>query len=272
MSREPKPYWKKQQKRWVCTIDGKRITLGADKKSAMEKFHWLMLDRKSIASELSTVYELSQAYLDWCHENRSEGTYENHRRYLKSFIEAIGKRLKISSLKKHHVLKWSVSKGNSTTQNDAISIVQRMFNWAIEQEYLDASPITRVTKPKRKRREIVYTPDQWVAIKSHAKGAVIPLLDFLWSTGCRPKEARTLEARHVHNDLVIFPPDESKGETDSRVIFMTPEANAIIEPLLENRSVLFKNSRGVAWTKDATRSAMCPHQYKGRISGYRLRS
>jgi|GEM_PF-2324991 len=33
MSREPKPYFKKQQQRWVCTIDGKRITLGADKKT-----------------------------------------------------------------------------------------------------------------------------------------------------------------------------------------------------------------------------------------------
>ncbi|MEO8496766.1 MAG: tyrosine-type recombinase/integrase [Planctomycetota bacterium] len=256
MSREPKPYWKEQQQRWVCTIDGHRITLGADKKAAHDKFHQLMLNRKAVSAELSTVYALSQAYLDWCQENRTPGTYKNHKRYLKGFIASIGKTLKISNLRKHHVLSWSKDIGTTTSQNDAISIVQRMFNWAVEQEYLDASPVPKVAKPKRKRREIVYTPDQWAAIKLHANRSLTRLIDFLWSTGCRPKEARTIEARHVHDDLVIFPPDESKGETDSRVIFLTPEAKAIIEPLLKRQGPLFANTLGVPWTKDALVQSM----------------
>ena len=37
MSRDPKPYWKKQQKRWVCTIDSKRITLGARQEDGLRK-------------------------------------------------------------------------------------------------------------------------------------------------------------------------------------------------------------------------------------------
>lgn len=261
MPRDPKPYYRQVQNRWVCTIDGKRLTLGSDKKAAFEKFHKLMLNRKAVASELRTVYQLSQSYLDWCEENRSVGTYENHKRYLKSFIGSIGKTLKISNLRKHHVLNWSKDKGGTTSQNDAIAIVQRMFNWAVELEYLDSSPIPKVTKPKRKRREIVYTPDQWTAIKTHANPSLTALIDFLWTTGCRPKEGRTVEARHVHNDLVIFPPDESKGETDSRVIFLTPNAKAIIAPLLKEKGSLFKNTRGVPWTKDALVQAM------QRISG-----
>ena len=256
MPREPKPYWKKQQQRWVCTIDGNRITLGAEKKAAFEKFHKLMLNRKAVSAEISTVYQLSQSYLDWCKENRSVGTYDNQRRYLKGFVTSIGKTLKISALRKHHVLNWSKDVGTTTSQNDAISIVQRMFNWAIEHEYLDASPIPKVAKPKRKRREIVYTPEQWTAIKSHANPSLSALIDFLWLTGCRPKEGRTVEARHVHDDLVIFPPDESKGETDSRVIFLTPEVRAIIEPLLGQEGTLFRNTRGLPWTKDALVQAM----------------
>lgn len=254
MPRQPKPYYRKAQKRWVCTIDGQRVTLGENKQQALEKYHALMLNRQAVRAELCTVYELTQCYLDWVQDNRKKVTYDKHKHYLKSFIEAIGKTMKPGSLKPHHLTTWTNKDSwNSTSRNDAMTIVQRMLNWSVDQGYLAASPLPRIKKPKAKRREIVYTPDQWKQIKSHAIGPLIPFLDFLWATGCRPKEARTLEARHVHDDLVIFPPDESKGETDSRVIFMTPQAQAIIKPLLSERPTgpLFLNSKGNLWTKDA---------------------
>ncbi len=254
MSRESKPYFRKATQRWVCTIDGKRITLGPDKKAAHDKFHELMLNRNQVASELSTVYDLSQVYLDWCEQNRKRGTYLNQKRYLASFINSIGRRLKIGALKTHHITKWLESFDcTSTSKNDAVSIAQRMFNWAIEQQYISVSPIPKIVKPKRMRREVVYTPDQWKAIQKHATGSLPDFLNFLWLTGCRPKEARTVTANHVHDDLVIFAPDESKGETDARVIYLIPEAKAILKKQLKQNSTgtLFRNSRGVPWTKDA---------------------
>ncbi|MEO1528548.1 MAG: site-specific integrase [Planctomycetota bacterium] len=254
MPRQPKPYYRKVQKRWVCTIDGNRITLGPDRQKAFEKYHALMLDRDSVKAELCTLYELSQSYLDWVRDNRKSLTYDKHRHYLKSFIEHVGKTMKPGGLRPHHVTKWTNRDSwNPTSRNDAITIVKRMLNWAVDQGYLSTNPIPRMKKPKAKRREVIYTPEQWKEIRSHATGPLIPLLDFLWATGCRPKEARTLEARHLHDDLVIFPPDESKGETDSRVIFLTPESLAIIRPLLKERPTgpLFLNSQGKAWTKDS---------------------
>ena len=65
------------------------------------------------------------------------------------------------------------------------------------------------------------------------------------TTGCRPKEARTLKSRHIHDAVIIFPPDESKGETDSRVIFLTPEAIKIIEPLMGQPSPCFETDWGI---------------------------
>ncbi len=256
MPREPKPYYRKAQQRWVCTINGNRITLGEDKQQAFAKYHELMLDGRAVKSELCTLYDLSQAYLDWVVDNRATTTYGKQKHYLESFIGSVGKSMKPGSLKPYHLTKWTnKDTWNSTSRNDAITIVQRMINWAIDQGYLAVSPIPRMKKPKAKRREIVYTPDQWVQIKKYALGPLIPFLDFLWATGCRPKEARIMEARHVHEDLVIFPPDESKGETDSRVIFMTPEAVAIVAPLVKERPTgrLFLNARGNAWTKDAVK-------------------
>ncbi|MEM9940721.1 MAG: tyrosine-type recombinase/integrase [Planctomycetota bacterium] len=256
MPREPKPYYRKAQKRWVCTINGTRVTLGKTKAEAMVKFHQLMLKPHLVSSEISTIYQLSQTYLDWVEQHRKPGTYANHRRYLKSFVESIGKSMKIGSLRKHHILSWAETKGTTTSQNDAISVVLRMFNWAVEQEYLSDRPISRIKKPKRKRREIVYTPEQWEKIKAEAKGSLLPLLNFLWLTGCRPKEARIPESRHVHDDVIIFPPDESKGETDSRVIFLTPAAHEVLKPFLTNAGPLFRNSRGNPWTKDAIKCSL----------------
>lgn len=254
MSREPKPYYRKTTKRWVCTIDGKRITLGPDRKAAHDKFHELMLNRNQVASELSTVYDLSQVYLDWCEQNRSRGTYTNQKLYLESFINSIGRRLKIAALKAHHITKWLDGfECTSTSKNDAVSVAQRMFNWAIEQQYISVSPIARVAKPKRKRRDVVYTPDQWKAIQEHAQGSLKDILNFLWLTGCRPKEARIVTANHVHDDLVIFQPDQAKGETDARVIFLIPDAKSLLDRqiLKYPAGELFRNSRGRAWTKDA---------------------
>ena len=254
MSREPKPYWKMQQQRWVCTIDGKRITLGADKKSALEKFHQLMLNRETVQVSVSSVYELSQVYLDWCQSNRKPTTYSLHKTYLQSLIESCGKTVRIGDFKVLHITKWLESfESSSTTKHNVIAIVQRMFNCAVEQQFLSVSPIAKIKKPKSTRRNIVYTPEQWSQIQAHATGSLIGILHFLWLTGCRPKEARIVTANHVHDSLIIFPPDESKGETDARVIHLIPEAKALIDKQVKQNPTgsLFRNSRGVAWTKDA---------------------
>ena len=169
MSREPKPYWKKQQQRWVCTIDGKRVTLGSDKKSSLEKFHQLMLNRETVQVTVSTVYDLTQAYLDWCETNRKPTTYALHKTYLQNLISSCGKTVRIADFKVHHITKWlEDSTNSSTTKHNVISIVQRMFNWAVEQQYLSVSPIAKIRKPKSSRRNIVYTLEQWAKIKTHA--------------------------------------------------------------------------------------------------------
>lgn len=254
MPRQPKPYLRKQTGSWYCSIDGRQIPLGKDRESAFLRFHELMSDCTQVRAEQFTLYELSQVYLDWCQANRKSGTYTNQKRYLKQFIGSVGKRLRPSHLKVHHVTKWHEGLNcNSTSQNDAVSTVQRMLNWAVEQEYLQRNPIKGMKKTKRKRRDIFYTSEQWKKIREYAKQPFADFLDFLFLTGCRPLEARTVEAQHLHKDLVIFPADESKGELEPRVIYLAPEARCMLERLSEKFPVgpLFRNSKGRAWTKNA---------------------
>jgi site-specific recombinase XerD len=87
---------------------------------------------------------------------------------------------------------------------------------------------------------------------------IVDLLDFLWSTGCRPQEARILEARHIHDDIVIFAINESKGEKHQRVLFLTPDSQTITNKLIAKYPTgpLFRNRNGRAWTKDAIKCAL----------------
>lgn len=254
MARPAKPYLRKQTRSWYCSIAGRQISLGKDREAAFAKFHALMADQEQAKGELTTLYDLSQVYLDWCQANRKPATYQLHRHYLKLFVESVGKRLRPAQLKVHHVGKWHEGLGiGSTAQNGAVGVVQRMLNWAVEQEYLSRNPVKGMKKPRANRRDVFYTAEQWEQVRTHAKGPLVELLDFLALTGCRPLEARSVEARHLHEDLVIFPADESKGQLEPRVIYLVPEAEAILAPLAEKRpeGPLFRNAHGRPWTKDA---------------------
>ncbi|WP_436717707.1 tyrosine-type recombinase/integrase [Roseiconus lacunae] len=254
MPRKPKPFFRKQTKTWYFSTGGRQFNLGRDREIAFKKFYELMADQESLPTSSSTLYDLSQEYLDWIQANRKPATYDKHKHYLCSFIKYVGRRLKPSALKPFHLTQWSNKPSwNSSSRHDAISIVGRMLNWAVREGFIKSNPIAGIKKPRMKRREIVYTAEQWKEIKTQANGPLADFLDFLWSTGCRPKEARTVEARHVHNDLIIFPPDESKGETDSRVIFLSSSAKLLVQQQVDRYPTgrLFRNNRCNPWTKDA---------------------
>lgn len=168
-------------------------------------------------------------------------------------------KLTIVKLRPLHITKWMDQHPDwtDTTRNDAISIVQRPFNWAVRQGQVDRNPIAQLEdKPSRQRRDVVYSPEDWQIVMKHVRpGPFHDLLTFLWETGCRPLEARRLETRHVdlNNGVVVFPVSESKGKKQQRVIFLNDAARSILERLCSENPTgpVFLNSRGNPWTKDS---------------------
>lgn len=155
MPRQAKPYLRKQTKSWYSSIRGKQLCLGKTREAAFARFRELIAEPEQVQNAAVTLYELSQLYLDWCEANRKLSTYERHRYFLKSFLESVGKRLRPSQLKRHHVRTWHESlEVGSTTQNDAVTIVQRMLNWSAEPEYITRNPIAGMKKPRRARRDV----------------------------------------------------------------------------------------------------------------------
>ena len=75
--------------------------------------------------------------------------------------------------------------------------------------------------PSRKRCEVVFVNEEWKEIRALVRDQAFgDLLDLTWETGCRPLEARTMEAKHINMDagFVVFPPSQAKGERTERVI------------------------------------------------------
>ena len=272
--KQPKPFFRKFTGTWYVQIGKRQINLGRDKKTAWDKYHQLMAERDSIPEQLATVAQLFEAYLEWCFSRRSKGTYDNNRRYLRSFIECIGKKLTISKLRPLHITRWMDSHPDwtDTTKNDAISIAQRPFNWAVRQGQIDRNPIAQLEdKPSRQRREVVYSPEEWKTVMKHVpNGGFRDLMTFLWETGCRPLEARQLEGRHIDldNGVVVFQASESKGKQQQRVIFLTDAARDILRRASEQNpeGPVFRNTRGNPWTKDSIKCRLNRLREKTGIS------
>ena len=256
--KEPRPFFRKFTQTWYLELGGKQINLGRDKKAAWDEYHSIMTSSRALACLTVTAAQFFEKYLEWVEENRAPATYQHATHYLTSFCRFVGKRKQLRHITEDHMSQWLAGHANwsSTTQSDAISHLNRGFSWGIRKKYIKSSPIAGMhNKPCRRRREVVYSSEQWTEITSHVKDDCFSdLLTFMWETGCRPIEARRLEARHIdlRNDLAVLQPSECKTKR-VRVIFLTSAAKAICERLCQVNShgPIFLNTRGNPWTKDA---------------------
>ena len=162
--RQPKPFFRNFTKSWYVEIRGRQINLGRDKKQAWAKYQQLMVSPDELDAHTTTVISLFERYLEWTQRNRAIATYDAARRYLSSFAANIPRSLVVSKVEPRHISEWmsNSSSWGDTTRNDAISHVQRAFHWAVNQRILVRSPLPRLEdKPRRKRREAVYTPKEF---------------------------------------------------------------------------------------------------------------
>ncbi len=259
MARPSKPYFSTEKKKWLVTIKGKRIDLGRDEEKAMKKFHRLMSAEEEIGGEIVNLYRFSQVYLSWLKKNRKEATYLKVRRSLKSFIEHVGKRLYVASLRGHHITKWlEANPGwqSPTTQNINVRCVNEMLNWGVAEGYFDKNPIRYYKKPAERTRDAYYSNEQCselLAAVKKMRGDVGVLVEFLLETGSRPQEVRLMQGRHLKDDTCFIPAEEGKMGQE-RTIYPNNKALAILRAQREKRETdneyLFLNDHGKMFTKD----------------------
>jgi site-specific recombinase XerD len=118
-----------------------------------------------------SVAGLFDKSLDCSQKNQAAGTYEWYRIRIQSFLDHLATPavLPAVDLKPYHVQVWVDARPDwgSTFRHGAIAAIQRPFNWAVDLDYLDRSPVRRIEKPPLKRRERAATPEQWQQMRDH---------------------------------------------------------------------------------------------------------
>jgi integrase len=143
-------------------------------------------------------------------------------------------------LKPFHVMEWVESKTTwgANQRRGAIIAVSRPFNWAAKIGYIESNPVRGVEKPTPEKRDSRMTPADFATLLSHVKDDPFrELLTFAYEAGCRPQEARLIEARHLKlaQHRVEIPPKEAKGKKRWRVIYLSDKAVEIVSRLAQLR-------------------------------------
>lgn len=277
--REPKPFarTRKHVTTWYVHLDG-QINLGTDEKAANEEYHRLMAQRGTVPAGTMTVSDLMTRFLAWTQKHRAKATFEWYSEHLRpggirrpdqkrrikpkafpSFEHHVGQRMKASQVRPGHVEEWLAVRyvdAGPTFKNGGVRALSRAFNWARKQGYIDRNPITDVERPAYQPREIYYDAEQWQQILAAIKSPeFLDLVTFMRKTGCRPQEARAVEARHFQRSskCIEFERAESKGKKHRRVVPLGKSALQIVQRLALKSPTgpIFRNPKGEPWTKAA---------------------
>jgi integrase len=198
-------------------------------------------------------------FLTWTEEHRAAETYDRYMRFTQSFVTEYG-RIRIGDLNTGHVTAWlnSQVRWNSTTKRNAITALQRGFNWAVENRGLDRNPIHGMEKPEAKRHTAVLTAAEFDEILKRVED--VPFRDLLmvsYDSGSRPQEIKRLEARHVEIDKqrAVIRSEEAKGGIPRAIYFPTERSLEIIKRLVSDHPTgpLFRNNKGNPWTSFAVK-------------------
>ena len=268
MGRPSKPWYRADRDVWVVKISGKQYTLAKGEKSRQEAtraFHALSasLGRGDpSAGHGAPVATILEAFLEWIVSHRKPITLEFYQRLLGQFARHVGVKLTMGELKPYHVEQWLETTGwNPTTRANGVTAVKHAMNWAVDQGYLDRSPLTRLKRPRPARREKILTQEQAAQLLASATGAFHVLLVMLRETGARPSEILGLEAKHLRlEEKVAVLEGKTTGTTGrDRTIRLTPAAVDLCRRLAAEHpeGALLRNESGRHWQRNA-----CSHAFR----------
>lgn len=207
----------------------------------------------------ATVRHVVDAFFKYSRREHAAETAAWHQYILNPFVATYGK-LRVTRLRKKHVLAWVKAKGyNPASANRAIGVLKRAFNWAVEEELLPRNPVAHVRKPAALTRDRTLTPDERQLVLRSIKGpAFRRFVTALTLTGCRPGEVARVTAADVDRKAGLWVLDKHKTARKTgkpRIVYLSDEALAMTLELAAEHpeGPLFLNSRGRPWTRNALR-------------------
>jgi integrase len=251
MGRPNKIWFRKDIGWWMVTLGGVKTRLAEgkhNKKAAEDKFHELCLQRsRAPESSSARVADIIEAFLAWAKIHRSDETNRNYIWYGQKFSEHVGY-LQLSELKPIHVTRFVDKHGwKDTTERNARRSVYRAFSWAKEEGVIAENPLRGMKCPKARTRERALTSGEYVLLMRKSQRDFKRLLFSLRQTGCRPKEARTLQWDQVKEDRWVLGKHKTQHKVGKpRVIFLSKPMQRLMRTLRSRSEsdYVFLNSRG----------------------------
>jgi integrase len=300
-------YWETRNS-WYVKINGQRHLLGTHPENAAkpqksrktgrwnspteidEALRRLLNGGAAVPSPGATgdaVANVVDDFVTWCKENRAPLTAERYAEFCQDFItfQPEGS-LKIGFLgaqciTSQHVTQWLAARTTwgPTTKRNAITALQRAFNWAVKNRGLTKNPIHGMEKPEGKTRTGIVTPEEFAKLlKAIPDVRFRDLLIVSYDCGGRPFEVKELEARHCQLDKqrAVIPKAEAKGKKHPRTIyFPTDRSLEIVQRLCREHPIgpLFKNRLKNKWTGLSVKCRLedLDHVLGRRVRHYDLR-
>lgn len=263
MGRRAKPWFWKARNAWYVNVHGKRIRLvdgkASDEREAYRRFLKMDPAKAKTTTARVTGKEVCELFVEHARVTLKPKTHRWH----KQILDAFG--LAVASMDGNGVSPKEVTKfladhpqWNVTTRSGRIASIKRAWAWATEEGHITLNPLSKMKKPRPNRREEIPDDREIARFLEAAKPEFRQLLDFIYTTGCRPGEAAMIERRHVdrNNKQVRFRIGEDKTSRKTgrpRVIQLNENALAILDKLHSagQTGALFRNSRGNPWTEYA---------------------
>ena len=189
-----------------------------------------------------TVSELVEEFITRHAKVRRKKSWEEDERILnKDVVPRWGKR-KITEIRKGDILGLSdqiTNRQAPAMSNNTFRVIRAMFNWAVEQDYLEVSPTIKIKKlpnPKISRDRVLSFEEIkifWkalddISISLQARNA----LKLVLITAQRSGEVSGMHTCEIDGDWWTIPKERSKNGVENRV-FLTPLAKEIIQQTTE---------------------------------------
>jgi hypothetical protein len=153
----PAPWFRECRKSWFVTIGGRQINLKTDdKREAVRRWHELAIHAGETipATSRLSARELLAQFLEWAEKHTRPASYEWYSYFLKSFARAVPAAIAAKDVRAYRVTQWLDARPGwkSGSRRGAICAVKRAFQWAVQEGFLDFSPIAVTARKSWPRR------------------------------------------------------------------------------------------------------------------------
>jgi integrase len=238
---------------FYVTRGGRRVYLGADRGTALEKYHHLALGQAAIVtSQPPPVVSISAKELANRFLAAQQANWRNLRKTLSCYRDWLGRflrdhpGLRAGDLTVEMFAAWKLSlrrrKYSAESINHYLSAVRAMYRFAEEAELLRHSPRLRRVKNESSpasgsKDKPLYTAGEVQTLLAHPDLQLRGMILLSLNCGFGPKDIRDLTWKHIDGDRVTLP--RSKTGV-CQTFLLWPETFQVLEEVTQHRRELIE--------------------------------